>query len=76
MKLLEQMAANANLQDSSALANVIEQADISLEVKALIKTQDAKKLKTSLQLDGKIFFHIVISVNDWQHQESYLESCA
>lgn len=69
LNLLEQLAADANLQTPIALTNAIEKAEISFETKALIKQQDIQVLSATLQLDHRISSVIVLPADDEDGEE-------
>jgi len=64
LKLLEQMAANASLQDENILQATIEKSEISEQHKALIIAQNSQELAKALQLDKLITAVIIHSPDE------------
>ena len=64
IKLLEQMAANAELLEISNLQNAIEEAELSEELKSLIIAQEGNSLSIKLSLDTLIKCNIVRSPDE------------
>ena len=68
LKLLEKMAAHANLQDESTVAATINAAKISEQQKALISAKNSQELAKLLHLD-KLIISVVIRPPDEDDDE-------
>jgi len=68
LALLEKMATDANLKDEVTLQEIIEQAEISDQQKALIIANNSQKLAETLSLD-QLITSVSISTPDEDDDE-------
>ena len=70
--LLEQMAANASLQDEVSLQIAIEQTEITEQNKALIMAENSQELSEALKLD-RLITSVSITTPDEEDDEQEQE---